>query len=138
MNNIIEWFKNLFYLIRHVKTINSNLKKYYNRVEYCLDEIERTNKVIRDRTDYHVDMSMVGYDPHIVVTIGKYKKNDYIRIHSIYNDKHFDQLIEYLKEMEKYGEIGRVEQPYKVGIFDEYIALKEKEYTAETKYKLKK
>ena len=137
MKKIIQWFKNLHFLIVNVRKIYSELREYNDKVNFCLSEIRETNKVIKDRTNYHVDMSMVGYDPHIVITIGKYKKNDYIRIHSIYNDKRFEELIDYLREMEKYGDLGRVEQPHKLGIFDEYIVPKAKEYTTETKYKLK-
>lgn len=71
------------------------------------DEAER---VIRERTDIHVDISPSGRDPHVVVMIGKYHGRDFVQTYSI-RESEFKNMLDRLLEMKRYGEVRRIDAP---------------------------
>lgn len=112
---MIRWVKELIFIV-----------KYYRQHKSALEnELYRTNKVIRDRTDIHADINYKN-DNQIVV-IGRYGNHDYIQTYRV-SDSDFTALIKQLKEMQKYGHIGRIDCAPRVrAVFDNQLRKKRKQ-----------
>jgi hypothetical protein len=103
---MIKWFKELLFVVRNYRQSQSWLE----------NELATTNKVIRERTDIHADIRYKSENQIIVV--GRYRDRDYVQTYSV-NGGDFKALIEQLRDMQKYGHIGRIDAPPQMrAVFD--------------------
>lgn len=97
---MIKWVKKLFYIVKNYSADVSSLRLQINNLE----------KILRDRTDISVDVSASRMDANHIIVVGRYKNIDYVQTFSLQNND-IGKLIDQLKEMERYGEIRKVDCP---------------------------
>ena len=103
---MFKWIKELRFIVR-------NYRKHQTWLE---NELAQTNKVIRDRTDIHADIHYKSENQ--IVVIGRYRGRDYVQTYSVNGDD-FRALVEQLRDMQKYGHIGRIDAPPQMrAVFD--------------------
>jgi hypothetical protein len=96
---MITWFKKLLGIVRRYDADFQGLRT----------SIAEARQFIQDRTSIHADVSPYrGYNQIIVV--GRYKRNDYVEVFDV-QDQDFSGLIDMLREMQKYGQVRRVDGP---------------------------
>ena len=71
-------------------------------------EVREAVKIIKDRTDIHVDAHCMT--PSTIITIGKFKKRTYFQCYNMH-DRTFEALVCQLKDMQKYGNIHTIDAP---------------------------
>jgi len=94
------------------------IKRLFERIQEIWripDEMRRLALRNRDLAERIGDRTMVHCDVHMqhassVIVIGKYRGKDYVRCFSV-NAKSIPELIEQLKQMERYAHIGRFDMP---------------------------
>jgi hypothetical protein len=64
--------------------------------------------LVRERTEIDIDIDF-RRGCQVIMT-GRYRNNDYIKIFSI-REEDFERLIERLLEMERFGEVRRIDSP---------------------------
>jgi len=108
IKNFVNWFKKLFYI---VKNYDMDMLEIDDDISMCKSEVRNGVKLIKDRTNIHVNAPHYRGSPTQVITIGRYRKRDYVQVFSVYNDGDFQGLIDQLREMERYGNVGRSDCP---------------------------
>lgn len=74
-------------------------------------EIAAVDKLIRDRTTLHADISMTGRDPSFVILVGRYRNRDYVQTFYL-PDEDFGGLVAQCVHMSrKLGRWGRLDAP---------------------------
>lgn len=92
------WIKKLLAI---VASYDTDLRNIHHAV-YGLESI------LKERTNIAVD---VGFrEASHVIVIGRYRGNDYIQSYTL-NETDLDGLIRHLREMEKFGNIRRIDAP---------------------------
>jgi hypothetical protein len=121
---MIKWFKKLF---RIIGSYDHDIENLYEWMRENRDEAQRAigiavdaEKVIRERTEIHADIHYHAEAPHQVIVIGKYRGGDYVQAFGVYDDGDLKHFIETLKEMERYGEIKRLDAPIQMKSFLEH------------------
>lgn len=101
---MIKWFKELFYVVKHFKTLEQSLA-------LLEEDMKDATALIRDRTEVSVDVGIRG--PSRIVLTGRYRNNDYMEIFDI-PDKDFTYVVDMLKGMRKTHEVRCVEGPFQM------------------------
>lgn len=104
----MKWFKDLRKLIRKLRWI---AKTYDNNQKHIHARINDAEKIIKERTSIHVDLGIKTH--HQIIVAGRYRNHDYVQTYAV-QEKDIKYLIEMLRQMEKYGEVERVDGPYKM------------------------
>ena len=92
------WIKKLLAIVNSYDTDLRNIHHAVHGLE----------SVLKERTNIAVD---VGFrEASHVIVIGRYRGNDYIQSYTI-NGTDLDGLIRHLREMEKFGNIRRIDSP---------------------------
>jgi len=100
IKKIIIWWKKLFRIVRD-----------YDEIQQRTDlQLKAAVDLIRDSTEIHVDAAYTRKGVNNIVVIGRYKRTDFIQTYSISTDD-FCALVNHLKEMEKFGRVGKVDAP---------------------------
>jgi len=100
----------------HRKETDTFVKSISGRTTRLSNRIEEAIKFIKDRTEVSADVSPSSWYPrnhrgtNTVIVVGRYKNNDYIDVYSLNVDS-FRYLIEHLRELNKHGEIHRIDAP---------------------------
>ena len=84
------------YIVRHHRSQMKSLQA----------QILNLEKIIKDRTDLHVDYYDRGCSK--IIAIGHYKNRDYIQTFSV-DQNDFHGLIERLRDMERYGTVRQID-----------------------------
>lgn len=65
----------------------------------CQNQIKEFNKILRDRTEYHLDIHHhVPYNSQVIL-IGKYHKMDFVKCYNI-PDESFQDIIDHCRKLE--------------------------------------
>jgi len=114
----INWTKKLFYI---VKNYDLDKIEVYGRIKDANVRISDGVQLIKDRTNIHADVHNRLNNPTQIIVVGRYNGTDYVEVFSINNDD-LQGLIHQLKDMERYGNLQRVDTPYEFkAIFDQNI-----------------
>ena len=97
---MIKWFRELKFIVKY----------YRQHQRYLESEIAQINKILRQVTDVHVDLSPGPYYPTTVITIGRYKGRDYVDIFQI-RDEDLKYIVNILRDMRRHAKIRRVDAP---------------------------
>lgn len=95
---MLIWFKKLR---RIVSTYDENF-------DFVCKKADKAVRIIKQRTNVHIDMAMGGKDPNQVVVMGSYKGRDYVQTYSLHSDS-FREIIEHLKGLQEYGTVKRID-----------------------------
>lgn len=72
------------------------------KIHHLLNEVSELQKVIKERTEYHVDVHTRSNSQ--VILIGRFRNRDFIKCYNI-PDKELDFLINHCKELEKHAQL---------------------------------
>ena len=103
----VVWFRNLFYIVGNYR---NDLTMICNGVDECREVAMTAQRYIKRATKVHVDVDPTSAGFTQVVVIGRYRGKDHVQIFSLRPDS-IDMLIEQLREMQRYCEVGRIEAP---------------------------
>lgn len=82
------------------------LRQNTQDIQNILDLYEVLNNIIKERTEYHLDVHR--YSNSQVILIGKYAKRDFVKIYDI-PDRDFNTLREYVRDLNKYAKRGKID-----------------------------
>jgi hypothetical protein len=71
-------------------------------------KINELTEVIKERTNYHLDVHSHAKHDSYVILIGKYGKRDFVKCYNI-PDNSFKDLIDHCRNLEKYAERKRID-----------------------------
>ena len=87
------------------------------------ERIATLERVIRERTDLHVDVQYKGFSR--VIVVGRFRGADYVEVYSLH-ERDMEHMIRQLREMEKFGTIRHVDAPFQMhAVVKERLKLKE-------------
>lgn len=102
---MLNWLRTLH---RIICNYDWEIGRLRDRLEAEQGKRKQLEALLRERTSIAVD---VGFkDACYVIVVGRYKGADYVQTFSI-NTPDMASLIEQLKQMERYGEVKRVDAP---------------------------
>ena len=96
---IINWIKLLFSIVRNHKSV-------LNRLNYLLERINETDKLMQERTEFHADIHNQT-DSQIII-IGRYRNRDYIKMYPI-PDRNIKDVVNHLKSLSRHARTGRMD-----------------------------
>ena len=64
---------------------------------------------IKNATTLSADISPMARDPSMVIVVGRYKNNDYVKVFEVGGD--FSRLVDQLRDMERHCGRGRYDKP---------------------------
>lgn len=73
---------------------------------------------IKKATTVSADISPMARDPSMVIVVGRYRNNDYVKVFEVGGD--FSRLVDQLRDMERHCGRGRYDKPIGMNI-DEFI-----------------
>ena len=104
----MNWLKNK---LRDWLGVERNLEL----IRYSEKEIQELRDIIKERTEYHLDVHQ--YEGSQIILVGKYRNRDFLRCYSI-NDNDLHELIDHCKQLEKYANKGQIDcWPDITGVF---------------------
>jgi hypothetical protein len=71
-------------------------------------ELDKLKKIIKERTEYHLDVHHYAKKNSQVILIGKYHNRDFVKCYNI-PDQDLNSLIDHCRKLEKYANIKRVD-----------------------------
>lgn len=99
---MFKWFKKLKKIVKNYDSDKKTIEIY---LEHLNKKVHYAEKIIRDRTEAHVDIHYKH--PHTVFLIGKYKNRDFFEFYE--TDAHtFDDLLYHLNQQRK-ARLGRID-----------------------------
>lgn len=101
MNRIKHWIKLKLYDLLEISNIRTRINE--NRIE-----IINLKEIIKERTEYHLDVHQRAATDSQVILIGKYKKMDFVKCYNI-DDRSFDDLILHCRDLEKYARHNKID-----------------------------
>lgn len=109
---IIEWFKNLFYVVKNYKDDYSTMINDFNYVHEQMSwhhkEIKDATNLIKERTEISTDIHLRGHDRNQIIVVGRYRKQDYVQVFTT-NDNDMNNLINQLRDMQQYGVVEKID-----------------------------
>lgn len=111
-----RWFKKDIYKpIRTKMRIALGINVIVDVLQRQSDEIyQQTNtindlrKIIKERTEYHIDVHQRTNHNSQIILIGKFRNNDFVKCYDI-PDEMFKDLIQHCRELEKYSSQGKID-----------------------------
>ena len=64
---------------------------------------------IKNATTLSADISPMARDPSMVIVVGRYRNNDYVKVFEVGGD--FSRLVDQLRDMERHCGRGRYDKP---------------------------
>ena len=101
--NIFKWFKTLFRIVREY---DKDLNALEGMNEYTRFRADQAEKVIRDRTELHVDVRQRSASHAIL--IGEYRGRDFIQAFNIPSDS-LEELLSHVKYLTQHAHLQRVD-----------------------------
>lgn len=112
MMKIVKWFKNLLYIVefynREIAQLQLRATLLERTTEVQKARIEVLEKLIREHTDIAVDCNYRGMN--VITVIGRYRNKDYVQTFHV-AERNIADLIDQLREMERYAMVRRVDAP---------------------------
>lgn len=102
--------RNLYYIAHNYR---QDLNLIVNGVDSCRAQLGIVESYVKRATKVHVDIPGDMQNYTRVVVIGRYRGKDHVQIFSL-RPGSIDGLIEQLREMQRYAEIGRVDAPLEI------------------------
>lgn len=125
---MIKWFTTLFKMVRKYEEYQTKIsdmekeltKLHANQTELnrkmiiTTKEVETARQVIVDRTSIDIDASIV--EANMIIAVGRYRNGDYVEVFSFgkptrERENTFTNMVDRLREMQKFGELDRVDAP---------------------------
>lgn len=106
----IVWFRNLFYIVSNYR---NDLSLIANGVDECRDVALTAHRFIKKATKCHIEVGLTAESHTQVVVIGHYRGKDHVQVFSL-RPGSIDMLINQLRDMQRYTEIGRIDAPIEV------------------------
>ncbi len=106
-NKVVKWFRKL---LRIVNQYDIDKDKIYSKIDHSLLVANNAEKVIRERTDINLGVSINSKEPSQIIIIGRYKGTDYIEAFSLL-DENVSGMIDRLREMQRYAVVRRIDAP---------------------------
>lgn len=97
---MIKWFRKLRRIVRN----------YDQEWQFLENRCRSAEEVIRERTDINADVAFHARGTSQIIMMGRYKNRDFIQIYSL-RDVDFEGMVHRLRELERYGEIRKVDAP---------------------------
>ena len=69
---------------------------------------------IKNATTLSADISPMARDPSMVIVVGRYRNNDYVKVFEVGGD--FSRLVDQLRDMERHCGRGRYDKPIGMNI----------------------
>lgn len=101
---MFSWIKKLRKI---VSSYDSDFAMYAANLKYAQARITELEQLVKDRTNIAVDLGFRSAN-HVIV-VGRYKNADYVQTFQI--NGQLNDIVDRLREMEKYGEVRRVDGP---------------------------
>jgi pentose-5-phosphate-3-epimerase len=98
---MIKWVKKLLYIVENFDTCQRIMYK----------RISNAENFIRERTDVSADVHLTNCNPNQIIVVGRYRNADYVQVFTL-ADNELKNLIEQLKEMQRYGVVSKIDAPY--------------------------
>jgi len=85
-------------------------------------ELKYLREVMKECTEYHLDIHQRAKHNSSIILIGKYHNRDFVKCYNI-PDHEFDFLIAHCKKLERYSTIGKVDaMPEFTSVIKNYLA----------------
>lgn len=114
MSKLIEWFQELKYIVRNyasdIAKKDQQILDLRKQLAAASQKADRTNQLLRDRTDMGVDISYSRKEDSWVILVGRFKGQDYVQTFSM-NSENFDGMIQICREMQKTAVLRRCDAP---------------------------
>lgn len=110
-------FKKLKKIVKILWNIEETLEKLEEKDRFLFSRINTTNRTISEITGTEFAVDVHHTRPSIIIAIGKFRGNDYIKVFTPPSQDSFVDLVEHLRYLEKtHGHIRRVDAypPYLV------------------------
>ena len=75
------------------------------------DDIRALDRLIRDRTTLHADISMSGRDPSFVILVGHYHNQDYVQAFYLPQEDFVGMVQHCIRLSKTHGRWGRLDAP---------------------------
>lgn len=72
------------------------------------EELYQLREILKERTEYHVDVHSYAKRNSQVILIGKFRNNDFVKCYNI-PDESFEDLRCHCYNLEKYSRLGKVD-----------------------------
>lgn len=105
---MIHWFTSLKKWWKKRARVFKDFAGLYIQVQLQEQNITRLANIIKDRTTINVDVASHPKDPSMVIFVGRYKDNDYVRVTPLRN-KEFADVVDYCKKFTDHTRIGRID-----------------------------
>ena len=92
----------------NLNVITETLQFQSDEISYQVKVINELKEVIKERTEYHIDVCQTAKHNSQIILIGKYHKNDFVKCYSI-SDNEFRDLIRHCRNLEKYACRGKID-----------------------------
>ncbi|HKL12935.1 MAG TPA: hypothetical protein VJ907_04945 [Halanaerobiales bacterium] len=92
----------------HLTLITETLQYQRDEISRQTETINELKKVLKERTEYHLDVHHETKKNSQVILIGKYGRRDFIKCYSI-SDTSLQELISHCRYLEKYASHGRID-----------------------------
>ena len=106
----LRWLKTLFAIVRHYEAEQKDRFALGSKVDEHDLKLKELVQLIRSRTEIHADLSPTRHDPNTVIVIGRYRGGDFIQTYQLHSGD-LVTMVDQLREMERYGHLGRVDAP---------------------------
>jgi len=84
------------------------INKNESKIHYLTGEINQLRYILKERTEYHLDVHQYTKHNSQVILIGKFRNNDFVKCYNI-PDQEFQDLIQHCRELEKYSHRGKID-----------------------------
>jgi hypothetical protein len=106
----IGWFRNLFYIVGYYRT---DMQLIANAVDSCRERVDIVEGYVKKVTKVHADVDTTSEGYTKIVVIGQYRGKDHVQIFSL-RPGSIDMLIDQLKDMQRYAEVGYIDAPEQI------------------------
>ncbi len=84
------------------------LSYFFDKINIQDYKINELREIIKERTEYHVDVHNLSKQNSHVILIGKYGKRNFIKCYNIPDDS-FKSLIDHCRDINRYANPGKLD-----------------------------
>jgi hypothetical protein len=114
----LEWIKTLARVVRtydksiqslrdDLQDVDKKQSQFNKNLRY---DMNNAVELIKRRTDVSADVSATHRNPSQIIMVGRYRNRDYVQVFTIREDD-FGMLIHQLRDMERYGQVTKIDAP---------------------------
>jgi len=92
----------------NINAIDKTLQLHSNEIAQQTILIAEITKVLKERTEYHLDIHNRIDNDSQVILIGKYRNRDFVKCYNIRDDS-FNDLMRHCVQLEKYAFKGKID-----------------------------